>query len=635
VTNQAGNDPTTGAFIPPPPGNLGTADVGALLRNTLFNVDTDPASQNQPQVIDLARLTGNKSYAGCSYVRLPLSDNRSGHSQTGKYSAVNVKRASGGLIVDDPGYLRLPFMTTAQATNPPAAIDRMVAARFQSGYYFTGYETSGTNHLWRETSQTDPTEVVEATYAPIAGPSVAITCMEPIAINSTPYLAIGYAQGGFVSCLQVVSSIGPWVASSAPTGLALSIWGITQTAIDGNALLIYQDVPVGTTHSGAITALRTDVDLGAVTLSPARSTVPRGGYAVGQSGWEGDVYAYWVVPTDRPTMTFNDINFDKAAGAPRGKLIRTDLRGYLATPVDVPLRWVTFVTKVRGGLVVCDTQTHWFFDKKGYQHEERRMPLFDDLPANSDRQQTCCGHFEKNGRFFIEVNDYGTGGNTQRYWLEWDFDLWAPSQASSAKTLTTTGVQSIGGAAQAWSPFTGFLHSRADGSWWRQFQPELGVNGFNLRHTSGAAAGTGYQYELTESLTWPVMDIDGLEDQAKMLVGVIGPKPGNVIQGGPAATVLVEELLSGVIGSPPLGKGALFGTTEPTERVPRQAIKANAWTYQTQPRVTVTRDNVVTDASLMTPNAFGNDIYLEYLSIKNPLMAPAMEALKRYLDPQR
>ncbi len=633
MTNQAGNDPTTGLFVPPPPGVEGSSDVGSLLRNTIFNVDTDPLEQNQPQIIDLARLTGNKAYAGCSYVRLALSDNRGGHSQTGKYSGVNTKRASGALIGDDPGYLRLPFLTSTTLDVTTGNCDRLCSA-FVFGVSVWAVHETGTAHLWRETSATDPTPILVAGYVPPAGAS-GITAIRSIMINGTPYLAICFAVGGGGNTVQILSDLAnPPTSSTIPVG-PFPTWDLIQTAIDGNALLIYGS---NSAAQGTITAIRTDVGPGTAVQSAVRSTLTMGGYAVGMSGWEGDVYAYIVEPIDGNFMLFGGGGVLYTHSTNHGRLMRMDARGYLPSPVDVPLPWVTFATKVRGGIVVCDTQTHWSLNKKGYQHEERRMALFDDLPADSGTYQVCCGHHELAGRFMVECNQPivpGGSGFTNRWWMEWDFDLWRPQQVSHFRTLHSGAILSPGGAQRPWSPTSGFMQTHADADWYRQFEPGLGVNGFNLRHTAGAAAGSGAAYEPTEVLTWPVMDIDGLEDQAKMWVGCIGPKAGNVIQGGPAATVLVEELLSGVTGAPPLGKAVQFGTTEPTERVPRQAIKANAWTYQIQPRVTVTRDNVVTDASLMTPNAFGNAIYLEFLSIKNPLMAPAMEALKRYLDPQR
>jgi hypothetical protein len=628
------NNPSTGEFIPPPPGSAGVADVAALLRNTVINVDTDPQAQNQPQIIDLARLTGDKSYAGCSYVRVPFTDNRGGHAQTGKYSAVNTKRSSGALICDAPGYLRLPFLTTQLGTVSPGNVDRICSVSIFGTHVFTGYEF-GLANLFRETSATDPTPIAVAGYAPPAGCS-GITAIRRIMINGTPYLAICFAVGG-ANTVQILSDLAnPPTSSTIPVG-AFPTLDLIQTPIDGNALLIYKG---NAAAQGTIVAMRTDVGAGAVTISAVRSTLALGGYAVGLSSWEGDAYAYWVEPVEGNFILYGGGGFAGPPGFNHGRLIRTDLRGYLASPVDVPLPWVTFASRVRGGIVVCDTQTHWNLGRKGYQHEFHRMSIFDDLVADSNHTQVCCGHHELAGRFMIEVNDTitpGGTGNTQRYTMEWDFDLWEPSQVSSAKLLGTTGVLSPGGAELPWSPVTGYLQTRANGSWWRQFQPGLGVNGFNLRHTTGAAAGTGQQFEASESLTWPVMDIDGLEDQPKLPIGVIGPKPGNVLQGGSAASVLIEELLSGTIGSPLVqgGKGALFRTTEPTERIPRQAIKNGGWTYHVQPRITVTRDQAVTDNTRLTSNAFGNGIALEFLSIKNPLMAPTMVALRAALDPQR
>lgn len=614
-----------GSFIPPPPGSAGSSDVGALLRNTLYQIDAEPAAQNQPLILDLARLTGNRDYAGISYVRVPLNDNRGGHAQTGAYSKVNTKRASGALIVDDPGYLRLPFLTTALQTAAPGTADRLTSATVFATHVFVTLEPgAAVGNLFKETSQTDPTPIAVAGFPGIvpAG-AVGIMCIERIVVGGVEYLAVGYG-GAPANSLQVLSNLNnPPTNSFVPVG-ATPTWGVIQTAIDGNALLVYQGSLGGV---GTLKAIRTDVAIGSAAVSATRSTLNPGGYAVGMSGWESDAYCYFVEPLNGQLLGYNSL------GANRGRLLRTDMRGYSMSPVDVPLPWVSHVTRVRGGFVVCDTTTHWFMSKKGYQHEFRRMTVFDDVTANSNRTLVCCGHHENAGRFMIEANDTiatGGTGNTQRYWIEWDFDQWAPTQVSTAKTLSTTGVLSIGGAKAPWSPFTNFLHARADGSWYRQFQPPLGSNGYNLRHTTGAAAGTGPQTESTETLTWPVMDIDGLEDQVKIIFGVIGPKPGNVAQGGADATVLVEELLSGLTGNPTVagGRGALFNATEPTERIPLRRFKDRSWTYQIQPRVTLTRSTTASDATRLNLNGFGNGIYLELLSVKNPIMAPSAAVLK-------
>lgn len=632
LPNQLTNNDLS--FVPPPPGS-----VGPSFQDATFAADpsNEPAPQNRPQIVDLSKQLG-KDYEGCFWFKFVLNHSQLGYRQVGKYSKDNGKRADGALWSDGRGYLCLPPLTTKQnAATPLAAnVDRICSASVFGVHVFTGLEPAA-NTVFRETSSTDPTPIAVAGYVPPAGVS-GITAIRSIMVNGVNYLAICFLTTGGGNTLQVLSNLNnPPTSSTAPTG-AFSVYDLIQTAIDGNALLIYMNDASG---NGCIKALRTDVGVGAVVLSTARCQLTPGGYAVGLSEAEdSNPMPYWVEPQDGALLEYNQTG---TGITNRGRLIKTDARGYLPVTVDVPLRWVTFATKWRGGIVVCDTQTHWYLNKNQvYRHggKWRRMNVFDDQPANSDKQYVCCGHHEKDGRFLVETNETittGGTGATTRYKMEFDYDSWQSTRIEVKQTLSTTGVLSKGGANQPWSPFTLYAQDRAETSWYRQRIGPLGENLFNMRKTTGAAAGTGVEYASEETLTLPAMDIDGLEGLAKSLIAVEGPKSAAVAYGGTGAYFGFEELLSGRTGFGPAGQGQQFFGTEPTERVQRHTWKTLSWTYQIQPRLTLVRQSGGTDPTRMTPNGFNNEVSVEGIAVRDPVRLSNEQSarLLRAMDRQR
>ncbi len=289
---------------------------------------------------------------------------------------------------------------------------------------------------------------------------------------------------------------------------------------------------------------------------------------------------------------------------------------------------MTFATTRDTGMVVCDRKTHWYLAPGRVQ----RMGFFDDRKPNSDRDFLCQGHYEKSGRFAIEVNEVASAGSstsTVRSVLEWDFDLWAPKPLSIPETINTTGLQSVGGARLPWSTNTNFYqdYSAGDGAWHVQYCPPLGVNGFGLRHTAGATAGTGQQYAASgsvESYTWPQMEIDGLEGQVKLVVGGGGVLTSNIAAGSvgntPASTgarMLLEEISSGFTGTLATPANALLftdGETGTQRRMQHRLFNQSGTTgvYLIQPRITLVQASSGTDATRYTPNGFSpSGVYLE------------------------
>lgn len=620
------------SFVPPPVGSLGPG-----FQDATYSSDQEAAPQNRPQIVDLGKQLG-KGYEGCYWFRVVLNHSQRGYRQVGLYSKDSGKRAEGGLWSDGRGYLCLPPLTTTTSIGN-AAVDRVSAATVFGVHVFTHFET-GLANLYRETSGTSPVPIAVAGYAPPAGNS-GINAIRSIMVNGVNYLAICFQAAG-ANSIQILSDLAnPPTSSAIPVG-AVPTYDLIQTAIDGNALLVYTTDALG---NGCIKAIRTDVGAGTVVLSAARCQLTPGGYAVGLSEAEDSLpMPYWVEPQDGNFMAFN---LTGAGITNRGRLIKTDARGYLPVTVDVPLRWVTYATKWRGGIVVCDTQTHWYLNKNqvyGHGGKWRRMSVFDDLPANSDKQYVCCGHHEKDGRFLVETNETittGGTGNTQRYSIEFDYDTWEATRIEAKITVAATGIQSKGGASLPWSPFTSVKYARiATGTnyVWQRIGP-LGENLFNMRKTAGAQAGTGVEYAGEESLTLPAMDIDGLEGLAKAVTCVEGPTAAAVAYGGTGAYVGVEELLSSRTGFGPNGQGQQFFGTEPAQRVQRRYYKfpmgqQPPWTYQMQFRITEVRQSGGTDPTRMTPNAYNNSIYIEGIAVRDPVNAPSA-AILHMMDRQR
>lgn len=622
------------SFVPPPPSVLGPA-VGNS--PDTYEVDGEQPPQNKPQIVDLAKMTSNKQYAGCYWFRIPLNYNNQGYKQTGPYTGLNGKRSDGALQSEMAWVLCLPTLTTTQgsATPPATTVDRITAATAFGTHVFGGYEAAAAN-LFVPTSATNPVVIAVAGYAPPGGVS-GITAIRQILINGTQYLAICFAASGGGNTIQILSDLAnPPTSSTIPVG-ATATWDIIQTAIDGNALLIYNNDAAG---NGQIVAIRTDVGAGAVAVSAPRCKLAPGGYAVGLSTAEdSDPMAFWVVPLDGNFFAFN---LGGAGVTFRGRLVKTDVRGYLPVVVDMPLRWVTYATKCRGGIVCCDGVTHWYLNKNNPRGKWRRMPVFDELPPNSNYNVVCVGHKEKDGKFLIETNEVAVPASsaaTVRYTMEFSFDKWEAVRVSAKKT--TAGAVNIYGAIGSahgpWNPFSNYTYIRdgADTQWQYQQIFPLGTDLFGLRKTAGATAGTGAtEFEGEESLTWPAMDIEGLEDCAKTITAITGPKPDAVAQGGSGAYVLVEELLSNRIGAGPNGSGAQFFGGEPLQRVQKREYTDIAWTYQIQPKVSMVRQAGGTDPTRYTPNAFNNQIFIEGIAVRDPVNAPVAHLLKM-MDSQK
>lgn len=627
--NGFSNNPQTGEFVPPQPGYVGPSISGLDRWSESYDTGIEAPPNNQPQIVDMAKATGDRAYTGLYWFRIPLNYSGYGYRQVGKYVRDNGKRASGALYSDGRGYLCLPPITYQQSVTPPAAtFNRVYGDSFIGVHVFTGRDP-GTANLFRETSSTDPTEIAVAGYTPPAG-CINVNAMRSIMINGAPYLAICFQSGG-ANTIQILSDL-----ANPPTSAVIPVGGnptydVIQTSIDGNALLIYGGDGLG---NGIIRAIRTDVGAAVTVPSAPRCYLTPGGYAVGLSTAEDDdAMAYWVEPMDDALILVTSTT-------KRGRLLKTDIRGYLPVTVDVPLRWVTFATKCRGGIVVCDQYTHWYLNKRNPRGKWRRMAVFDDFPANSDKQLVCRGHSEKDGRFIIEVNETITPsgtGNTMRYGIEWDFDSWNPCQVEAKQPLAATGELSCLSPKHPWSAFTLHQHIRTanPAQWHRIRQGPLGENLFNQRKTVGAQAGTGVEYAASEDVTLPAMDIDGLETMVKTITRVYGPKPSAVAAGGTGAYVGVEELLSGRTGlNTANGQGCTFYGTEPTERIPYREYKTISWTYQFQFKITEARQTGGTDPTRFTPNAFNNDIWIEGVASREPVKAlPA--SIYRQMDRQR
>lgn len=618
------------SFVPPPPGRLGPSVPDA---EGYDSNDTEQPPQNQPQIVDLSKMAGS-GYEGCYWFRIPLNYNNYGYKQVGKYTRTNGKRADGALQSEMVQVLCLPPITVDQgsSTPPGTGIDRITSAEFAGVEVFTGYEV-GVAELYRETSTTDATVIAVAGFTS-PGPT-GINAIRTIVVGGVTYLALCYqTPGGGANMIQVISDLAnPPTSSTIPVG-TLPVFDILQTPIDGNAILVYN--LGGSAGMGAISAIRTDVAVGTAALSTPRCIINGGGYIVGiVDAEEGGPNVYIVEPINGTHIQFNNTGVGITSQA---RLIKTDARGYLPVVVDVPLRWVTFCTEWRGGVVCCDQFTHWYLNKRNPRGKWRRMPVTDEFPANSGVLYKCGGHHQKDGKFIINMNEVAvSSGNTNCYGVEFDYEKWSATKIETTfLTNAAAGVMGTrGGMRLPWSPYTNYRHNRAvTTKWIRQQTFPLGSDLFSLRHTTGSPAGTGIETTPEDSITFPVMDIDGLEDCVKTVTAISGPKSAAVAEGGTDAYVLVEELLSNRTGTGPNGNGAQFFGTEPAQRVQKREYDTPAWTYQMQFKITIHRATSGTDATRMNINAFNNQIFIEGIAVRDPVAALPAQVYKS-MDTQK
>ena len=539
----------------------------------------------------------SKDHPNLYLCRVEWYDARGGPRQIG-YPNEHAAVASGTLVGDDQGILRLPFLTTAATSPDPAASGYRISSTNALGVMVAGFASDiASPLLFRETSATDPTIIAVTGYV-ATGANMGILHLGQIHVNGTPYLGIGLSGNAANNTLQVISDYAnPPTSSSAPVGIQPTYW-FYQTPIDGDAII----AQVGST----LVSFRTDVAAGSTVIVTRRTGLITGGYGVGLVNIDGVPGVAWVAPTRATTLIYN------AQAATQGRVLMADLRGFNIREVKFPLKWVTFATEFYGGIFACDQEHHYYWPAGA----ARPIPVdsASDYAANSNKVRKCRGHWRKGGKMRFEINETitasGTGATT-RYRMEYDPTLNTVKQISASTTLSTTGELSIGGPLLPSSEQNDFEHVYADGSWYRQYSPPDNVLGYASRKTSGAAATTGQAYEASGSLTTMAVVIPGFEEaRFNPWRAVFGGDVDAGGTGGTPATVRLTE--TGV------QRFVEFTTQHPTGRVQVQYFPpGRGTTYRPQATILATRQSGGTDPTKFTPQCY--PVAIDYLVYKPPL----------------
>lgn len=540
-----------------------------------------------PEFTRAVRIPGTKDLF---FGSVTLTEGRAGTLQEGTLWEGYGSVASGSCVCDQPGFLRLPIMTVSQATpNPAGQPFRMVHARFQGVEVIGMYDQSGTPKLFRETSATDPTIIEVPGYT--ANGAAFLMCMGVISSNGTDYLALGYAnKGGATSTLQLIADITNAAVSVYGNTGATSVWGFTQ--LPDGSLMIYR--------GNKITMVDPTVTAPAAWLLTDTSTVNPGGYMVGLHALGGGVPSVYVATRQPPHTGFY---FDPAdPGSAKHDLMAVSLDGYTVQKIDTGLPWVTFVNKVRDGLMYCNQETHI------YNNGRRFTPTdwLNGRPPSPLYRFKCRGHYTDEMRFWWSVNYYGAGQNTEAWWEEFDFDT-QKSLPVSQPVVLGTSQQSVAGWDLPYSANTRNLHryDAGTGRWYHQEQRIPKVPGYDLRRLPNGTAGTGAQFEATDEHIKPIItDYPGLEGCPCITVWIKGPPNRHIAQGENAtfdgtthAYVEAGESLSGV--------SAVFHQRGPAERRPEKPFPRNrSWSHGFKPYVRLGRQTGGSDPTRLTVNGF-------------------------------
>lgn len=518
------------------------------------------------------------------YWRIELYDTRGGlNLQRGRFDEAHDRLASSSLDTRFRQRLILPQLTTSAATPDPEV---------ESAYGIRGANIFGTLMIaaggslgtgpviFKETSSTNPA-LVSVAYAPTTAHS--ITSGQALILNGASYFIVGFDLG--------VAQAFPDAAGSAPTAMHASTsgcYGIIQTPINDNALLIYSNDNIYTLASSSAVAAAPTVAL---------ANVPRGGWALGLLGLGGGpLRAWWVWPTISAGLNHDADAITEYVNARGPRLISTNMQG--TDPQELRLTDLTGLTEamiIRDGIVATDATSVVFHSGRYVENLHWNA----DPPANSDRERLVIGMWAVGGDLYVEVNERATTngtGNTKRWVEHYNFEIKAWHRVSAEETLSTTGILSFGaGHSLPVSKNTGFLHGRANGAWKRIFQPPPGTNPYTLRKTSGAQASTGATFEATGTATWPAVQIPGLEGWA-LAVRRISGNPQIEIGGGTPTTYPSVAVSCG-------GVSATFVYGQTQGRQEFQFFNNENVVYELQPVITLTQQAGGTDPTRTTPQA--------------------------------
>ena len=428
--------------------------------------------------------------------------------------------------------------------------------------------------LYAETSATNPV-IVAKTYTPTS----AITSLSTVAAgaaNSALRLAVGHS-----AVAQVVRLLDTAYASTSMHADTGRCWGMIQTFINNNTILIYSQ--------GAIRYLDSTV---AVTTQPTvgLSNVPNGGFALGMAKLAGaPIRPYWVWPLAENTSGM--LNY--SAEAP-GRVVSTNQEGTDYQHIPMGLKYVFSACIVNGNAIVAtDKERIMYYDGRT---GARDLLWVSNRTPNSDRVYECRGLVANGPEIWCWVNHKASpsgSGNTRVWWEVYNLETGAWHKVNAHYTMSSTGSWGILPAGPLpLSETTGYIHENAEGAWIRLFVPVYGYNPYNVyRQTSGSGANTGNEYEAEATLTCPEWELPGLEGWPKIVTRIVFM--GDVDAGGTAATAAYVEWSAG-------NMTARFGTgLEDRAQLVDLTDNGNVF-YKFQPTCSLKR---TTASTRYTPNA--------------------------------
>ena len=471
--------------------------------------------------------------------------------------------------------LILPQLTTDASTpDPGGTLVGLHSVNFNSLLHF-GIGATADNALFAETSATNPV-VAAVTYTPTSS----ITMLSTVAAgaaNAALRMAVGHS-----AVAQVVRLLDTSYSSTSMHADTGRCWGMIQTFINNNTLLIYSQ--------GAIRYLDSTV---AVTTQPTvgLSNVPNGGFALGMAKLAGaPVRPYWVWPLAENTSGM----LLSSAEAP-GRVVSTNQEGTDYQHIPMGLKYVFSACIVNGnGIVASDKERIMYYDGRS---GARDLGWTSARAPDSDFVYECRGLASNGNEVWARVNFKtisGGTGETTGWWEVYNLENNSWHRVSSPHTYGSTGTYgNLPGGALPISETTGFIHDYSDGSWRRMFVPVYGYNPFSTyRHTVGAeVAAGGYEYNLAANVTWPEYELPGLEGWPKIISRILFM--GNVDAGGTDATAgyvtWTAGNMSATFGTGLSGRAQLVDTTDNGDVF-----------YKFQPLCTLSR---TTASSRYTPNA--------------------------------
>ena len=560
-----------------------------------FGAPPTPQQQNKARPNFQARVVQTTPEGQVVQWRAMITDVRGGLNTTvGDYES-DFDRASSS-TADSRFYrsLILPQLTTSAATpDPGGTLVGIHSANFNSLLH-VGMGSTTDSSLFAETSATNPA-MAAVTYTP----TDPITSLSVVSAGGTA-AALRLAVGLRVTTnpVDLLDTSYAATAMHADTG---GCWGIIQTFINNNTLLIYSQT--------AIRTLDSTID---VTTAPTvtLSSVPAGGCALGLVKLAGaPIRAAWLWPLD---SVANGALLSTAEKPMR--VVTTNQEGTDYHEEPVGLKYVFAACIINKSMTAqTDKERITLYDGRG---SARDIGWIADREPNSDRVYECRGLAANGNELWIRVNHKASAAatantNTNAWWEVYNLETNSFHTASGTLNLTSTGSFGLlPGGPLPLSESTGFLQDYVEGQWRRVFVPVYGYNPYTLyRQTSGADSDTGNEYEASATWSSPEWELPGLEGWPKIVNRILFL--GDVDAGGTAATAASVQVSAG-------NQTATFGTGL-SGRAQIVDVEDNGdMFYRLQVDVTLAR---TTGSTRFTPNAL--PLVVEgYAFIGNP-MPPA------------